>query len=275
MKKQTLSSLINKWPTELKSVVKDVYNQINDVRVFSLDDVQVTNEEFNKIMELTQKVNMGEDITFDIGYRYFRGNKLKLERGVFVPQFDTEQIIDLVKEKINEGTFLEIGTGSGAIPISLVKETNMSGLTIDINKNALALGKENLLSNTSDESIINRLEFKELDINEYNLNTKFDLIISNPPYIKYDDEFVDDWVKNNQPHEALYADDNGLKIYKRIVELIPKILNPNGYIILEIGYNQGVEVKTLLSDLAEEMGVIKDYNQHDRFIVAKYNGKNR
>ncbi len=273
MKKQTLASLINKWPTELRSVVKNVYNQLNDVRVFSLEDVQVDNNEFNKIMELTQKLNRGEDITFDIGYRYFRGNKLLLKKGVFVPQYDTEQIVDLVIDKINEGIFIEVGTGSGAIPISLINETNMSGITIDINNEAIELGKINFKNNIKDENKLSRLEFANVDINKFESNEKVDLLISNPPYIKHDDEYVDDWVKENQPKEALYADDNGLAIYKKMIELVPKILKPNGYIIFEIGYNQGVEVKSLIEDLALEVEVIKDYEQHDRFIVARYNGK--
>ncbi len=272
MNKKTLASLLDKWPTELKSVVKNVYNQLNDVRVFSLDDAFVTDDEFAKIIELTQKINKGEDITFDIGYRYFRNNKLQLKKGVFVPQYDTEQIVDLVINKITEGRFIEIGTGSGAIPISIVNETNMSGVTIDINNMAIELATTNFINNINEDKK-DRLEFINIDLNEFNSNEKFDLVISNPPYIKYDDEHVEEWVRENQPREALYADDNGLAIYKTIVNMLPKILKPNGYIILEIGYNQSIEIESILGDLTSEVEVIKDYEQHDRFIVAKYNGK--
>ncbi len=271
MKKQTLTSLLQKWPPELKSTIKDVYNQLNDVRVFSIDDIQVTDKEFNKLIELTQKINRGEDITFDIGYRYFRGNKLKLKPGVFVPQYDTEQIIDLALERITEGNFIEIGTGSGAIPISLVNETKMNGISIDINPLATELAKENFENNFKGDQ--SRLEFISMDIFNITLNDKVDLIISNPPYIKFDDEFVDDWVKENQPKEALYANDNGLAVYKQIFNEVPNILNPNGYIILEIGYDQGDSVSELAKVISTDVEVIKDYEQHDRFVVVRYNGK--
>ncbi len=263
MKKQTLTSFLDNWTPELKSTIKDVYNLINDVRVFSIEDIKVTNDEFNKLLELTLKVNEGEDITFDIGYRYFRGSKLKLMEGVFVPQYDTEQIIDLVINNINEGRFLEIGTGTGAIPISLVNETNMSGISIDINDRATSLAKENYKGK--------KIEFVTGDFFDKSFNEKFDLLISNPPYIKYDDEYVDDWVKDNQPKEALYADDNGLSFYKDFFNRTPELLNNNGYIIIEIGYDQGESIKKLALEISNEVEVVKDYEQHDRFIVVKYN----
>lgn len=270
--KQKLSTLINKFPLELKTIIKKVYNLINDTKIISMEDVEVNDSEFNKIIELTQKINLGEDITFDIGYRYFRNNKIFLEKGVFVPQYDTEQIIDLVKDKINEGRFLEIGTGSGAIPISLIKETNMTGITIDINSKAIELAKRNLKYNLPQG--IEKLEFKLMDIFNHSIDEKFDLLISNPPYIEYNDKNVDEWVKNNQPKEALYAEDDGLAFYKQIFNEVPNILNQNGYIILEIGYNQANKIKDLLkSKIFYEMEVIKDYEKYDRFIVAKYNGK--
>ncbi len=269
MKKQNLISMIDRFPKELQSIIKNIYNQVNDVRVVDWDSVEVSKEEFDKILKLMQMINAGDDITFEIGYRYFRGNKLKLKKGVFVPQFDTEQIVDLVLDKVTEGEFLEIGTGSGAIPISLVNETKMSGLTLDINPQATELAKENYEVNKKND---NSLEFLVEDFFTKEFDKKFDLIITNPPYIREDDEFVDEWVKENQPKEALYADDNGLKFYKEILNKVNSILKPNGYIILEIGFDQGEVVKELYSQISEEVEVIKDYEQHDRFVVIKYNG---
>lgn len=271
MKKQSMKDLLHKWPLQLKSIVKDIYNQIHDVRVLSIDEVEVTDDEFKKIMDLVTKVNNGEDITFDIGYRYFRNNKLKLKEGVFVPQYDTEQIIDILLSKNIEGRFLEIGTGTGAIPISIIKETRLSGVTIDINNEATLLAKENYLSNVKEDD--GRLEFINGDFFDYRSEEKYDLIISNPPYIDYEDKYVDDWVKANQPKEALYADDNGLKFYKDIFLRVKDLLVDNGYIIVEIGFDQGEVLKTLASEISNEVEVIKDYEQHDRFIVVRYNGK--
>lgn len=271
MQKQKISKFIDKWPINLKQNIKNIYNQVNDVRVLSIDDILVTEKEFDNLIELMQKVNSGEDITFEIGYRYFRGNKLNLEKGVFVPQYDTEQIVDLVKDKINQGRFLEIGTGTGAISISIANETEMTGLAIDINPKAIELAKTNFEKNH--KTSLDKLDFNLMDFLDENLNQKFDLIISNPPYIAFDDVDVEDWVKENQPYEALYASDNGLALYKEIFRKVPKLLNHNGYIILEIGYDQGEIVKDLAMTISNDVEVIKDYEQYDRFVVVRYNEK--
>ncbi len=262
MKKKTLTSYIDNWTPQLQSTIKDVYNLINDVRVFSVEEVQVTDEEFDRLLELTTKVNKGEDITLDIGYRYFRGNKLKLKKGVFVPQYDTEQIVDLVISKVTEGEFLEVGTGTGAIPISIVNETNMKGVSIDINPLATKLAKENYQGD--------KVEFITTDYFSYKPDNKVNLLISNPPYIKHGDNNVEQWVRDNQPEEALYANDNGLAFYKDFFMRASEILLDKAYIIIEIGYDQGEEVKQLALNICDEVEVIKDYEQHDRFIVARY-----
>ncbi len=265
MKRKTLKSYLEKWTPQLKTTIKDVYNLINDVRVFSFDEIEVNEEEFNKLIELTQKVNMGEDITFEIGYRYFRNNKIKLKKGVFVPQYDTEQIIDIVKSKVTQGRFVEIGTGSGAIPISLSNETEMSGISLDINPEATNLARENYQGD--------KVEFITEDYFNWKSEEKFDLLISNPPYIKEDDQFVDDWVKENQPTEALYAKEEGLAFYKSFFLRVSEILKDKGYIIIEIGYDQAEQVKELASEVLDELEVVKDYEQHDRFIVGRYHEK--
>ncbi len=265
MKKKTLISYLDNWTPQLKSTIKDVYNLINDVRVFSIEDIEVTNEEFDRLLELTMKVNQGEDITLDIGYRYFRGNKLKIEKGVFVPQYDTEQIVDLVLDKIKEGRFLEVGTGTGAIPISIAKETNMSGVSMDINPNATELAKENYNGD--------KIEFITEDFFKYEPDEKFDLLISNPPYIDKDDKNVEGWVRENQPKEALFAEDNGLAFYKSFFGRASELIKDNCYIIMEIGYDQGEVVKELAKSISNEVGVVKDYEQADRFVVVRYHGK--
>ncbi len=262
MNKKTLISYLDKWNPQLKNTIKDVYNLINDVRVFSIEEIEVTQEEFDKLIDLTVRVNQGEDITLDIGYRYFRGNKLKIDKGVFVPQYDTEQIIDLVLERINEGRALEVGSGTGAIPIALANETNMEVISLDINPNATKLAKEN--------DINNKVNFINTDYFEYEPESKFDLLISNPPYIVEGDINVEQWVKDNQPKEALYATDNGLSFYKSFFLRASELLNDKGYIIVEIGYDQGESVKKLALEISDEVEVVKDYEQMDRFVVVRY-----
>ncbi len=262
--KKSLIYFLNDSTSEFKPLLKKAYNLLNDVRVFSTNDIIVSKLEFKKLFKIAMKIKNNQDITFDIGYKYFRGNKLKIKKGVFVPQYDTEQIIDLAKEKITNGTFLEIGTGSGAIPISLVNETNMIGVSIDTNKKATKLAKENFHGDK------NKLLFINNDFKNFILD-KVDLIISNPPYIKYDDINVEDWVRENQPKEALYASNNGLDFFQTIFDRAPILLKNDGYIILEIGYDQGENVKNMAKSISKNIELIKDYNNNDRFIVVKYN----
>ncbi len=260
---QALISLINKLEPKLSKTIRDVYKEINDVNILVWDEIKISEQDYKKILEISKRKLSGEDITFDIGYRYFRGNKLFLEKGVFVPQYDTEQIIDLViKNKINIGKALEIGSGTGAISISLSNETNLDITSIDINPLATSLSIKN--------DTKNRILFLNEDFSNFLPNKKFDLIISNPPYISEDDKYVEKWVKDNQPKEALYAKNNGLSFYEMIFNKIPDILNINGYIILEIGYNQAISVGKIFSKISTKMEVIKDYEGHDRFIILKY-----
>ncbi len=195
--------------------------------------------------------------------KFFRGNETKLKKGVFVFQYDTEQIVDFVLEKkIINGSALEIGSGTGVISIALSKETNLNVTSIDINPKAIELSKINDFNN--------KVNFLMADFNDFNSNTKYDLIISNPPYIAHDDQHIEEWVKKNQPSNALYADNNGLSFYELIFDRIDNFLISGGYIILEIGYNQAKSVQNIFSKISNSMEVKKDYSGHDRFVIIKY-----
>ncbi len=263
-----LLEYLDKWTPESRSLFKKIYNDLNDQGVSFIEDIKVTEEEFNKLLELVNKVNQGIDITKDIGHRYFRGLKIQFADGVFIPQYDTEQIIDLVKDNLNEGSFIEIGTGTGAIPLSIVNETELAGISLDINPVAINIASHNADINNINKS---KLIFKNENAFNFNPDNKFNLIISNPPYIKDGDNDVDQWVKDNQPKEALYAEDDGLSFYKLIASKVKEWLIPDGYVIVEIGHNQGKDVTEIFSSFSTEISITKDYEGHDRFVVAKYN----
>lgn len=268
MNKKPIESYIDKLNPQLKQTIKEVYNKYFDTRVFSFEEIKLTEAEFDKIWDLTLKVNRGEDITFDLGYRYFRGIKLDIAKGVFVPQYDTEQIVDLALDKINEGKFLEIGAGSGAISLALVNESKLIGDSIDINPDAIKLCQTNLQKIEN-----NNVQYILQDFNTYKPVEKYDLIISNPPYIVKGDPLVDKWVLENQPELALYAEDDGLYFYKQVFKRAPELLKKTCYIIMEIGQDQGEKLIALAKEMDIELEVVKDYNQLDRFIVARYHGK--
>lgn len=245
----------------LQKIIRNVYNLKFDTSIFEWSKIRVSDSMFKDILRISDLVNSGKDITFEIGYRYFRNNKLVIEKGVFVPQHDTEQIIDIVLEKgIVKGQALEVGCGSGAISISLEEETDLGITSIDINPQAIELSKKNSIKKTA--------KFQISDFRLFKSDIFFDLIISNPPYIDIDDKYITDWVKTNQPFESLYSSDKGLAFYELIFRKANSLLSKQGYIILEIGYDQEKSVKDIAEKIYNVVEVIKDYAGYSRFIVA-------
>ena len=163
------------------------------------------------------------------------------------------------REKIK---ILDIGTGSGCIAITLDKLLDDSIVTgVDISKEALEVAKENSTSNSSD------VLFIESDIFS-NVSDKYDVIISNPPYISYDDNEVMDIVRNNEPSLALFAKDNGLYFYNKIIKDSKKYLCDKFIMAFEIGYKQANDIVSIINKYYDDVNISieKDYSGKDRFI---------
>ena len=174
-------------------------------------------------------------------------------------------MVDLIiNDNSNNKKILDIGTGSGAISLALSKNLKDSKIIgVDISKNAIDLANENKIKLN-----INNVEFKESDIFS-NIDEKFDIIVSNPPYINKEDFEKLDKKLYYEPQNALYGGEDGLYFYKKIIKNAKNFLNKNGKIYLEIGYNQ----KDSISNLLEEYGYkqiksYKDFNDFDRIIKA-------
>ena len=175
------------------------------------------------INEAIERLNKNEPIQYIIGDVDFYGNKIKVNKNVLIPRFETEELVEntikIIKERFNNNIkLLDIGTGSGCIIISIKKElNNIDAYALDISKEALEVAEENAKNNNVKINFINSNVFS-------NIKEKFDVIISNPPYIAYDEEIMD-IVKNNEPHLALYAENNGLYFYEEILSNANKYLN--------------------------------------------------
>lgn len=206
-------------------------------------------------------------IQYLIGFVNFYGNNIKVKENVLIPRFETEYLVEktikyakkIFSSKVN---ILDIGTGSGAISISLKKELDSSVTGVDISDDALALSKENALLNEVD------INFIKSDIYN-NVNDKFDIIISNPPYISKD-EVIMDKVYDYEPHLALFAEDNGLYFYKKILDSAKTYLNDKFIIAFEIGMTQGQEIAEYAKSIFEKANVIveKDLSSKDRFVFV-------
>lgn len=192
------------------------------------------------IEDAIERLNNGEPVQYIVGEVDFCGNILRVNKNVLIPRFETEELVEetikFIKEHFSKKVdILDIGTGSGAIAISLKKAVNSNVTATDISKDAIEVAKENASTNSVDINFINTNIYEGID-------NKFDVVISNPPYISYDEEIMD-IVKNNEPHTALYADNNGLYFYEEILKNIKSIIKENYLISFEIGETQYEDIK--------------------------------
>lgn len=223
-------------------------------------------EKYEKVLERRKK---GEPLQYIFQECEFMGIKIFLKEGVLIPRPDTEisveKIIDISKEK-ESIKILEIGSGSGAVSLSLAKNLEHSKIdAVDISEIALEVTRENVKRN------------KLSNINVFysnlfsNVNEKYDIIYSNPPYIPTRD--IDELqveVKSYEPMLALDGGNDGLDFYRLIIKEAMNFLEKEGYLIFEIGYNQGKDVSDLLSEQGYEvLEVVKDLSGKDRVVVSK------
>ncbi len=217
------------------------------------------------IDEAIKRLEKGEPVQYIVGNVDFYGNIIEVNKNVLIPRFETEELVSrtitYVKKYFNNKLDIaDIGTGSGCIAITLKKELDCYMDAVDISNEALIVAKNNAKLNNVD------INFYLGDMLEP-LNKKYDLIISNPPYISYDEEIME-LVKSNEPHSALYAEDNGLYFYKEILSNASKYLKEKSMLAFEIGYMQGNEIVSIAKQCFPNF-IIKleqDLQNKDRFV---------
>lgn len=220
----------------------------------------------DKLEDGIKRLNSGEPVQYIVGNVDFYGYKINVNKNVLIPRFETEELvfktINLIKKNLNENIkVLDIGTGSGCISIALKKEIPGLDITaVDISEDALVVAKNNALENNCEINFIKSDLFNNID-------DKYDLIISNPPYISYDEQIMD-IVRKNEPHLALYAKNNGLYFYEEIIKNSSNYLNDKNIIAFEIGYLQANEIKKMAHKYYPNSNIIieKDMQEKDRFV---------
>ena len=218
----------------------------------------------DKLDEGIKRLEQGEPAQYIVGNVNFYGNIFKVNKNVLIPRFETEELIEKTLKRITNKSdklrIVDLGTGSGCIAITLKKELPNSIVdAVDISSDALEVAKDNAKSNNIE---INFYQGNMLEP----LTNKYDLIISNPPYIDRDEPIMD-IVKNNEPELALYADNNGLYYYEYILKNTINYLNDNYIIAFEIGYKQGQKLIELCNKYLPNSKIIieKDLSGKDRF----------
>ena len=269
----TIRDIIIKYSQELENISDTPRLDVEILLEKALGNVDSLYIRLNLNKELTQEQEdlfntfiqdrlKGRPVAYIVGNREFMGLDFYVQEGVLIPRPDTEplveELIELCRGKENLN-ILDIGTGSGAITISLAKYLNTSKVkSFDISDIALEVGKKNAISNEVDD----RVEFIKSDLfsSIENKSIQFDVIVSNPPYIpKKDIETLHIQVKDYEPYIALEGGEDGLDFYRSITEQSRMYLKENGILAYEVGHDQAQDV----SEIMKSNGYTKIYTKKD------------
>lgn len=232
---------------------------------------EVEKELEDKINKAIDKYLSGLPAQHIIGYSYFYGYKMIVNSSVLIPRPETEELVGLVLSYYDDYfdgkkvEVVDVGTGSGNIAIALAKEErNMRLTATDISSDALLTAKQNAINNDADVTFLQGNMLDPL----IDKGLKFDILVSNPPYIP-DDEYVEPLVKDNEPNIALFGGDKGMKFYKEILENAKKVLKPNALLLFEHSHKTKTEMLHLANQCFPncQAEVLKDLNGKDRFLV--------
>lgn len=235
----------------------------------------LTETQHKCLEDILQKRKEGAPIDKLLGEKDFYKYRFKVSSEVLSPRSDTEVLVEAAGRLIFQNelkTVIDLGTGSGCILFSLLADfPSLCGVGLDVSKKALAVASEN----AKQLGVEGRCKLLNLSWNDENfvqkVGEKYDMIVSNPPYIPHDDiEGLDISVKNYDPLSALDGGDDGYRHYRRIAEVAPKILQEGGYILLEGGINQAREIRKIF----EKQGFVwkqtlKDLSGIERCIILK------
>lgn len=253
------------------SVVMHFYFKLDKKDLILKEDERLTESDLLKVIYCVKALKMNKPLAYIIGEWEFYGLPFKVNEHTLIPRPETEELVILIlKENVGELNILDIGTGSGCIPISLKKQSNnYRVLAVDVSKGAIEIATENAKINEVE------ITFKEYDILK-NRHEKFtpqlDVIVSNPPYIPEKDKaLMDSNVLDFEPHLALFvANSEPLIFYDAISDFALQNLKNSGKLYFEIHENYGKEVLNLLHEKRfSEVKIIQDINGKNRIVSAQ------
>lgn len=226
--------------------------------------------EYNAYKTDLEKVILHIPVQYLIGSTEFYGRRFKVNEHTLIPRPETEELVELILKDNHQENLevVDIGTGTGIIALSLSLENPTWKVTgLDISKEALKIATMN------NQELAGQVHFLESDVlSKFPKNKKIDILVSNPPYISYDEwKEMDESVREYEPKQALFAENNGLAIYEKIAKESTTVLSETGRIYLEIGYLQGESVSQIFKETypTKSVRVMKDLNGQDRIIEVK------
>ena len=280
---------IENYKNECLIILEHILNK-NQAFLYTHNDYELTKDEYNKFLSIIKERCSKKPLQYILGYQEFMGLNFKVSPDVLIPRQDTETLVESIisRAPTDKKIFiLDIGTGSGCISISLAKFIkNAIVISVDISENALKMAYSNAsLNNVLDRVFFlksdifsgiealcaNSLDYFEREISNLDdvLANKFDIIVSNPPYIPLDEmKTLDTGVVNFEPNLALYGGIDGLDFYREITLKSTDFLKNDGILAFEVGYNQAEAVRDLMAVSYEKIEIIKDYNDINRIVMG-------
>lgn len=227
----------------------------------------ISKEQYRQYQDYLNKRITGKPIDYILGNSEFMGLTFKVNPDVLIPRPETELIVEQANKFIKENKFkhiLDLCTGSGAIAVSVAYYNDVSIVASDISKNALQVAKDNAKTN----NVLNKIQFIESNMFDNIINKKFDIIISNPPYVTEKEYKCLERELLFEPKNAFLAGEDGLKFYRIIAENSARYLNPKGVLLLELNANISLQIADLFSNFLF-VKIIKDYSGLDRILIAQ------
>ena len=232
----------------------------------------LSTENKERIHEVVERLKVFEPVQYILGETEFYGLRFFVKPGVLIPRNETEELVDLIikRNKHKKISVLDVGTGSGCIPVAVKKYIPESEVwSCDISETALSVAKENAFRNSVEIFFVN---FDILSNQTFPV-TGFDIIVSNPPYVtEKEKQLMQPNVLEYEPHEALFVPDNDpLKFYRAIVEKSAVLLKIGGDVYFEINEMFGDDVRKLLESNNFTAEIVKDINGKDRIVIGHKN----
>jgi release factor glutamine methyltransferase len=211
-------------------------------------DEQLAGDQSTRYAELLERRYRGEPIQYITGEAEFYGLPFRVTRDVLIPRPETEHVVEKVLEfaaRFSQPRIIDVGTGSGAIAVALAHHLPCARITAtDIWAHALDLAHSNAGSN----GVSNRIRFLPGDLFDPVAKEQFEIVVSNPPYVSHNDrDSLAVEVRNHEPALALFAGEDGLEVFRRLIPAAFAALVPGGFVVLEIGYGQEAAIRALLS----------------------------
>ena len=246
--------------------------EVNPLELLTILDKVVEEDIVNLYKESLEALSANRPIQYVIGHVNFYGLQFKVNESVLIPRFETEQLVEniknyLEKKGLTNPKILDLGCGSGVIGLTLKHFFPNASLTLtDISDEALKVAKENANNLNLDVNFIKSDWLSNIPIDKY------DVIVSNPPYIMIDEE-IEEIVKNNEPHLALYGGVDGLDCYRSILKDINNYLKNDYLIAFEIGYLEGSKLQELINNIIpnSKVTIKKDLSNKDRMLFVEKN----